>query len=747
MNSGYRHQSGIALVTVLVFLMVIAAMVVLRSGEHLGEIQLAAADAEVRRIDYVAQAGLQHALWRAQDNACTGDFTIPATNIGPDSYSAIGTGGASASTYSLSVDQDAWIRSDNPSDNKGTDNTLHVRFDGSDFEQPLYRFDLSTLPAGSRINSAVARFYVDGEHPEGPLTVHRVTADWTEADATWNSVGDKYETQPLAQIPAQPDKDVWVSINLTAQVQAWVNGQPNQGIVLMTAADGVHAMYVSREGGAGEQPQLEVVVGTGAASPLNIQATGTLETGVTHSLSRPIAVSLQPPSIFALQPGPTEGVDAYIWEFTKTTNYGTDDETWVARGTNNTALALFGFNLGALPADAKILSASLSLLRQSGNDPDVPVTAHRITNPWNEDFVTWNRRDNGINWDTAGGDIDSTVTATTRVGPAGNSRYEWDITSLVQDWTAGTHPNYGVALATALDGAFGERFFTSDRNEEDRRPSLAITYACECGAPCIAPQGAGNLLMVVVNPTTLVPGDAAKKALFESWGYTVNVLSESANAAAYAAAAAVNDAVFISESVNASQVGSKLANLSIGVVSQDGDYNSDLGIASGSSWPVGDEINVVDASHYITAMFPGGALEIYDAAMEGLTASGSMAPGAQQLASWGGAGALVALDTGAADTGGGTAAGRRVVLPLGRDNKFNLAYLNSNGRLMVQRAIAWAMGADAVSTANLLMVVINPGNLTVQEAAKRALIESWGYTVNLIDESDSQAEFRRGFSN
>ena len=39
------------------------------------------------------------------------------------------------------------------------------------------------------------------------------------------------------------------------------------------------------------------------------------------------------------------------------------------------------------------------------------------------------------------------------------------------------------------------------------------------------------------------------------------------------------------------------------------------------------------------------------------------------------------------------------------------------------------------------MVVGNPSNLTAQEDAKKALMESWDFTVNLIDESDSQANF------
>ncbi|MDX1697877.1 MAG: LamG domain-containing protein, partial [Thiohalobacterales bacterium] len=247
--------------------------------------------------------------------------------------------------------------------------------------------------------------------------------------------------------------------------------------------------------------------------------------------------------------------------------------------------------------------------------------------------------------------------------------------------------------------------------------------------------------MVVVNPTTLVPADAYKKALFESWGYTVSVISESANQSTYDAAAVSSDVVYVSSTVNSNTLGSKLANLSIGVVSEDGDYNDDLGFASGSGWPIGNSITVTDTSHYITAPFAAGQLDIYAGGMEQLTVSGTEGPGLQTLADAGEAGALVVLDTGATGSGGTPVAGPRVMLPVGRAANVNWDHLNANGRLLVQRALQWGTGNTGGPQPNLLLVVVDPASLTAEEAAKKALIESWGYAVNLIDDSDSQANF------
>ncbi len=744
-------QSGIAMVAVLVFLLVIAAVVALKGGEELGEIHLAAADAEVRRLDYVAQAGMQRALWQAENASCTGDFTIPATAIGPDTYSASTTGGGTNTVYTLLADQDAWIRSDNPTNTGGGDQ--HVRSEGINFERPLYRFDLSSLPPNAQVKSAIAWFYLESgkEHPEGPVTINRVTADWTESDATWEALGDKLDPAALGMIPAQAVGGVWVSVNLTAQVQAWVNGQPNYGIALASTAEGIHAEYKSREDGS-TPPRLEVTVGTGSASPLNIQATGTLETGVTHTLSRPVATAYQSPGTMTLQLGVDPGEDAMPDSFYSARNYG--GATYVQVNDNGSdwqQYPLIRFDLGKLPRGAAVRSAQLELHMRNLAAPGT-ATIHQVTRSWVEgtksgggtaDGVSWFTYDGTNAWTSAGGDFNPGVVAETAIDGT-ETWVSWDVAPLVERWLAGD-PNYGLMIRPA-NGLREAEFSSKEDSNVGVAPKLTIEYACECGSACMAPQGAGNVLMVVVNPTTLVPWDAYKKALFESWGYAVSIISESANQSAYDAATATADAVFISESVNSSQVGTKLQNVPIGVVSQDGDYNSDLGLAGGSTWPVGSAVNVADTDHYITRPFAAGPLEMYSAAMEQLTVSGAEAPGLQTLADAGGAGALVVLDKGAMGTGGSPLPGRRVMLPLGRDGNTNWDYLNSEGLLLVQRAIAWAMGADETSVADVLLVVVDPGNLTAQEAEKQALMESWNFTVNLIDESDSQAEFDAAFA-
>ena len=734
------QQTGYILLPVIVVITLVAAIALLMNTESALESNTAGGELDAQQARYVAEAGLNHALWLNQQQGCGPYGNLTNEPLGNDKYTTfLATDLGSTTSYSITVDQDTWINSNQPDDNKGSDSVLRFAFVGGDSERPLLRYDLSSIPANSTILSATAWFYVDQPHPEGPVDIHRITADWIETDATWNTMNANMNSAVITSIPPQPTTDVWVPVNLTSQVQAWINGQSNFGITLNSTSEGVDGRYDSRE--SANAPYLEVIVGTSPTSPAVLKSVGTLDNGVSRNINRSDVVLYQhPPGLLQLQPGAADGEDAEIWDQAPNNNYSAADETWVSSAVSDTTRSLLRFNLGAIPAGARIMRADLSLERESGSGADQPVSAHRIVNPWSEASVTWNQRESGTNWDTAGADFDNMAITTTPVGPV-NQRYAWNITSLVQGWVDGSYPNYGVALVAAIAGMPGERFYTSDEIDETRRPRLMINYTCACDEICARPQGGGNLLMVVINPTTLEAEDQKAKDLFESWGYTVSVISESANQPTYDSLIALNDVVFISETVNSNSVGTKLVNAPIGVVSQDGDYNPDLGLAPGASLKIGGDIDIVSTDHYITQPFAVGTHRIYTADMEQAIVSGSLTADQQLLAENAGDGSLVVLDRGDAMEGGGTAAGRRVILPLGTRYRFDWDYLNANGRLLVQRALAWGANADKTSKGNVLLVVVNPGSLTVQEDAKKALIEGWDYTVNLIDESDSQANF------
>ena len=170
----------------MVALVLTAAVALMLTTESAVEAELTGRSTEALQADHIARAALEHAIWQNDNYACAGDFNVPTTVLGAHSYAASVTGAGVTTAYSLAADQDAWIRDDQPTSNKGGDSSLHIK--DSQVEQPLYRFDLSSLPAGCTDQLGVASFYVSAEHPEGPVTVHRITTAWNEGDATWDSI-------------------------------------------------------------------------------------------------------------------------------------------------------------------------------------------------------------------------------------------------------------------------------------------------------------------------------------------------------------------------------------------------------------------------------------------------------------------------------------------------------------------------------------------------------------------------------
>ncbi|MCP4334722.1 MAG: DNRLRE domain-containing protein [Gammaproteobacteria bacterium] len=736
----FGQQTGYILLPVIVVITLVAAIALLMTTESALESNTAGSELDAQQAQYVAEAGLNHALWLSQQQGCGPYSNLTDEPLNNDKYSSnLTTDLGSTNAVTISVDQDSWIRSDQPTINKGIDLKLHTRNETAGTERPLLRYDLSPIAANASILSATAWFYVTNAHAAGPIDIHLTSDDWTETDVTWDSMSTNMDSAVLATIPSQPVINVWIQVNLTSQVQAWVNGQPNFGITLNSTVDGVHGQYNSRE--SANPPYLEVVVGTAPTSPALLKSVGTLANGVSRTINRNDVVLYQRPTgVLQLQPDAADGEDAEIFEQSPNNNYGSSAETWVSSAASDTTRSLLRFNMGALPTGARILSANLSLKRWTGLGSDQPVSAHRIRNSWSEDSVTWNQRETGTNWDTAGGDFDNRAVVTTPVGPA-DDRYAWDITPLVQGWVDGSYPNYGVALVAAVDGMPGEQFHTSDDADPSKWPSLSVTYACECGIVCMVPQGQGKVLMPASSSSNPSPSEVRIIELLESWGYVVQPYWAKNSQSSYNSAIAANDVVYVPATANASDIGSKLTNASIGVISSNGALNDELGIASGYDSPVGSTINISDNTHYITLPFSIAPLNIYSADMQGLAMAGTPASGLQTLGDWSGAGSLVVLDEGAPLSGGGNAAGRRVLLPIG-GSSIDLAHINNNGRLIVQRALEWSAGNDILNTGpDLLLVVVNPTSLTSQENAKKALIESWGYQVNLIDESDSQANF------
>ena len=140
-----RHQRGYLLITVVVTLFLISTIAMLLAYDSANNANRASSELEAARADFMARAGMQNALWRAQNNACLGDVTIPLTNLGSDYYNASMSGAAAGNLIIIDADRDAWIRNDDTDKNNGKAATNHVRYESGKIEQVLTRFDVSSI--------------------------------------------------------------------------------------------------------------------------------------------------------------------------------------------------------------------------------------------------------------------------------------------------------------------------------------------------------------------------------------------------------------------------------------------------------------------------------------------------------------------------------------------------------------------------------------------------------------------------
>jgi hypothetical protein len=222
--------------------------------------------------------------WVGGTAANEGLMLIPRAGAGETKYASREQAGTTIDPYlvvevsagggvnTVTADQDSWIESNNPGNNHGTDNELKTRLIAGGGFRSLYRFDLSTIPAGSSVVTATAYFWVsvtDGN----PVNVHRVTEEWTELGVTWDNIAADYD--PVAEgtfIPAIDEQ--YVAVDISALVQEWLEGTAaNYGLMFIGSANDQESRYRSREqGGTSQDPYLEIILAQGgSAQALRIQ--------------------------------------------------------------------------------------------------------------------------------------------------------------------------------------------------------------------------------------------------------------------------------------------------------------------------------------------------------------------------------------------------------------------------------------------------------------------------------------------
>jgi len=181
------------------------------------------------------------------------------------------------------------------------------------------------------------------------------------------------------------------------------------------------------------------------------------------------------------------GIDNRMREVAPNTVIGAT--TWIDVGKIRTDNynGLLMFDLSQFKSTDHIESATLSLLwYYESREQNTEVGIYRPVK-WSPDYVTWNTRTNGVQWNNPGGDwydknnaaqgaeAYDTIVFSKDAAPDGQY-HNFDVTQLVQSYVDGTYENTGLLIKADKENDGYVAFYSSDWSDADQRPKVTITY-------------------------------------------------------------------------------------------------------------------------------------------------------------------------------------------------------------------------------------------------------------------------------
>ncbi len=218
---------------------------------------------------------------------------------------------------------------------------------------------------------------------------------------------------------------------------------------------------------------------TTAGTQRDIVVTATDEDGTWSANDRSVRVSENAHSLTAV-------ADTFIDNSSVDVNHGASGTLTVDKSGGNIGhqRPLLLFDVSNFPAGTTIEHATLNLeaLSLTGG---FDVSVYQLLEAWDEGTgdgssgtANWNERQAGVDWGTHGGSFDGNVIDTYTATAVGT--HTWDVTSIVQQWYAGTADNHGLILGSGESGI--ESVVYASR-EGTVAPLLQVYFSIENLAP------------------------------------------------------------------------------------------------------------------------------------------------------------------------------------------------------------------------------------------------------------------------
>lgn len=174
----------------------------------------------------------------------------------------------------------------------------------------------------------------------------------------------------------------------------------------------------------------------------------------------------------------------------------------VASSANDIYRALVHFDLGLIPNNATINSASLQLRQNTtGATSARTLNVHPLTSEFQEDTnLIWNNFYNSFDSSSAYSYTASNINSDIHTG---------DITNLVREWVNGTRPNYGIMLKESDETALNTNrtYWSKDNASGVDYPALIIDYTIPTtGKKQVEYVGNGGVSQQATNSTSFSIG-------------------------------------------------------------------------------------------------------------------------------------------------------------------------------------------------------------------------------------------------
>jgi RHS repeat-associated protein len=357
------------------------------------------------------------------------------------------------------------------------------------FARSLLKFDLSSIPPGSTITSAALSLWETVDYAANARTfrVYRLKRAWDEMGATWpnyfNGSTSLWQVPGAAGLNDVEASDIgsrafaaneplgeksW-SLN-PARVQEWVNGSfTNNGLLIRAdvETDDLYIFNASDSPTTTQRPKLVVVY---------VPPTFTPEAPYTYTSQTDGTTANGNGDTMLINTAPRVN-------YSTTTYFGVGESNAAA---NTVYRSVFKFNLSAIPSNAVITSAALSLWAINDYASNTRTfSLYRLKQPWTEGGVTWNTTNGATAWQVAGAaganDIESAplasraFSASESLGTSGEKQWALD-PAKVQEWVSGAFTNNGLILRADTESDDMYRFVSGEDATASNRPRLVISY-------------------------------------------------------------------------------------------------------------------------------------------------------------------------------------------------------------------------------------------------------------------------------